>query len=154
MSEDLIDVDTFREQARNWMEANLERRPPGQGGPRLRGVDHKTVEGIAKERALQRKLFDGGFAGISFPKEYGGAGLTLAHERAFNQEAAPFRTPDFGVAGGTTFGVCSRTMLVHGSPEFLSTHIPRILAGEELWVQFFSEPGRIRPRRDPKPRGA
>jgi alkylation response protein AidB-like acyl-CoA dehydrogenase len=48
--------------------------------------------------------------------------------------------PDFGVAGGTTFGVCARTMLAHASPDFLRTHIPKILAGDELWVQFFSEP--------------
>jgi alkylation response protein AidB-like acyl-CoA dehydrogenase len=140
MSEETNGIEAFLEQARAWLEANLERREPGMEGPRPRGADHKTVEGIAKERAIQRKLFEGGYAGISFPKEYGGAGLTLAHERAFNEEAQRYRMPDMGVAGGTTFGVCSRTMLVHASPAFLTRHIPRILAGEELWVQFFSEP--------------
>jgi alkylation response protein AidB-like acyl-CoA dehydrogenase len=140
MADQTIDVETFRAEGRAWMEANLERRPPGSNRPRPRGVDHKTVEGITEQRKIQRKIFDGGYAGISYPKEYGGLGLSFAHERAFNQEARAFVMPDFGVAGGTTFGVCGRTMLVHGSPEFLSRHVPAMLKGEELWVQFFSEP--------------
>ena len=140
MSTDMVSVDEFRGQARAWIEANLEPLPRGESGRMLRGLDHKTVEGIRPERALQKKLFEGGYAGISFPKEYGGRGLTLLHERAFHEEALRFRTPDFGIAGGTTMGVCARTMLAHASPEFLRRHIPKILAGEELWVQFFSEP--------------
>lgn len=135
-----VDVEKFRQEARSWLESNMERRDPARPLVRLRGMDHKTVEGIERERALQRRLYEGGFAGISFPKEYGGRGLSLAHERAFNEEAADFVMPDFGIAGGTTFGVCCRTMLAHASPDFLGRHIPRILAGEELWVQFFSEP--------------
>ena len=48
--------------------------------------------------------------------------------------------PELGSAGVTTMGVCRQTMLAHASPAFLRLHIPKILAGEELWVQFFSEP--------------
>jgi alkylation response protein AidB-like acyl-CoA dehydrogenase len=140
VSTDQVDIETFRREARAWLAANLERRDPKSSGRRLRGVDHKTVEGIAEQRVLQRRLFDGGYAGISYPAEYGGRGLTLEHERVFNEEASEFAVPDFGVAGGTTFGVCARTLLAHASPAFLRTHIPRILAGKELWVQFFSEP--------------
>src|SRR5580658_2100416 len=140
MSNDVTDVETFRHRARAWLEDNLDRRDPAQRTSRMRGVDHKTVEGIAEERKIQRKLYDGGFAGITFPKEYGGLGLTQAHQRAFNEEATGYRTPDFGIAGGTTFGVCCGTLLAHGSPEFLTRHIPKVLAGDELWVQFFSEP--------------
>jgi alkylation response protein AidB-like acyl-CoA dehydrogenase len=145
MTDDVMDIETFRQQARAWLDDNLERRGPQRSGPvrsapRLRGVDHKTIEGIATERAIQRRLYHGGYAGISFPKEYGGRGLTLAHEQAFNEQAQGYLVPDLGVAGATTFGVCARTMLAHASPEFLHRHIPKILAGEELWVQFFSEP--------------
>jgi alkylation response protein AidB-like acyl-CoA dehydrogenase len=136
---DMIGIEAFREQARTWLEANLERRRPGEA-PRIRGTDHKTVEGIRAEREIQRALFEAGYAGIAYPKEYGGSGLTLAHETAFSEEAKDFRMPDLGIAGGTTFGVCARTMLAHASPEFLARHIPKILAGDELWVQFFSEP--------------
>ncbi len=140
MADDVIDIPTFRAQARAWLDTNLEHRGPVRAGPRPRGADHKTVEGIASQRRIQRRLFDAGYAGISYPKEYGGAGLTVAHERAFNEEASHYATPDFGVAGGTTFAICARTMLAHASPAFLGHHIPKILAGEELWVQFFSEP--------------
>jgi alkylation response protein AidB-like acyl-CoA dehydrogenase len=139
VDEDVIDVETFRGQARSWLEDNLERRDAARPMTRLRGVEHKTVEGIAQQRKIQRTIYDGGYAGISIPKHYGGRGLTLAHERAFNDEAEEYVTPDFGVVGRTT-SACSRTMLAHASSDFLKRHIPRILAGEELWVQFFSEP--------------
>jgi alkylation response protein AidB-like acyl-CoA dehydrogenase len=140
VTNDLIDIDAFVAEARTWLAANLQRRDPNQAKPRPRGIDHKTVESIATQRALQRKLYEAGFAGISFPKEYGGRGLTLAHEHAFNREAQAYVTPDLGVAGGTTLGVCARTLVAHASPEFLQQHLPRMLAADELWVQFFSEP--------------
>jgi alkylation response protein AidB-like acyl-CoA dehydrogenase len=137
MTDTMIDVETFREQARAWIHANLEPRRPKAEAP-TRG--DQTLENIGAARALQRKLFDGGFAGISFPAEYGGRGLTAAHERAFRAEAADFVTPDLGVAGGVTFGPIARSMLGHASPEFLQQHIPKILSGEEIWCQFYSEP--------------
>ncbi|HEX5588078.1 MAG TPA: acyl-CoA dehydrogenase family protein [Acidimicrobiia bacterium] len=137
---ELPDLDEYRAQARAWLEANLERRDP-DAPMRLRGTEHRTHETIKPEKAIQRKLYDGGYAGITWPKEYGGQGLPSAYERVFNEEARGFRTPDLGVAGGTTFGICVPTMLQHASPEYLQHHIPKVLAGEELWVQFFSEPG-------------
>ena len=91
-------------------------------------------------RALQRRLFEAGFAGISWPAAYGGQGLSQEHEAAFGEEAVHFVLPDFGIAGGTTFGVCGMTMLAHASSDFLKRHVPRILAGDELVVQFFSDP--------------
>ena len=48
--------------------------------------------------------------------------------------------PNFGIAGGTTFGVCAQVMLAHASDDFKRRHLPRMLAGDELWCQFFSEP--------------
>jgi alkylation response protein AidB-like acyl-CoA dehydrogenase len=134
-------VEEFSARARAWLEDNFDRRPPARaGGANLRGVDLKTVENVKPEREKQRRLYEAGFAGITYPKEYGGQGLTVEHERAFNRVASEFAMPDMGVAGGTTFSVCAKTMLAHASPEFLRRHIPAILAGEELWVQFFSEP--------------
>jgi alkylation response protein AidB-like acyl-CoA dehydrogenase len=140
MTGSTADLADYRDQVRAWLAANLEAKDPSGGPPQAEGA-HRTREGVAVQRAVQRKLFDAGYAGISWPKDYGGQGLSTAHEQAFNEEAAGYRTPDFGVAGGTTFGVCARTMLAHASPAFLTRHIPRVLAGEELWVQFFSEPG-------------
>src|SRR3954447_11925624 len=132
-----IDVDTFREEARTWIQANLARRRDDEGRPVRRD---RTPEEMRIERALQRKLFDGGYAGITYPAEYGGRGLTAAHERAFREEAAGYVTPDLGVAGGVTFGPIGRSLLAHSTPEFLDEHIPKILSGEEIWCQFYSEP--------------
>jgi alkylation response protein AidB-like acyl-CoA dehydrogenase len=135
-----VSVEEFRTRARRWLADNLE--PLGRTRTRaLRGVDNLSREKLPAERAIQRKLYDGGYAGISWPARYGGQGLTAEHEAAFAEEAAAYRTPNFGVLGGTTFGICGPTMLTHASPAFLKAHIPRILAGEELVVQFFSEPG-------------
>jgi alkylation response protein AidB-like acyl-CoA dehydrogenase len=140
MTDAAADVARYRERARAWLAGNLERRLPGEAGHALvRG--HATVASVATQRPIQRKLYDAGYAGISWPSEYGGQGLSSAHERAFNEEAQAFHLPDFGVLAGTTFGICAKTMLVHASPEFLHRHIPAILRGDELWVQFFSEPG-------------
>jgi alkylation response protein AidB-like acyl-CoA dehydrogenase len=131
----MIDVEEFRLAARAWLAENLDRAdavapPPAE----------KTLENIVPERELQRRLFDAGYAGITLPPEYGGQGLTRAHEEAFEQETAGYRMPDFGIAGVTTAGPCLNTMLAHATPEFLARHVPRILSGAALWVQFFSEP--------------
>ncbi len=133
------DVATYRHQAREWLEANLEPRDPRQP-LRVRGAGHRTREEFLSERALQKKVYEAGYAGISWPKEYGGQGLTQDHARAFAEEARSFEMPDLGHAGGTTYGACAQTMLRHASPEFLARHIPRMLAGDELFVQLFSEP--------------
>ena len=136
---DMKPVEDFRQQARTWLSENMERVTVT--GRIMRGLDHVTAESVEPERALQRKLYEAGYAGIAIPAEYGGQGLTPAHESAFLTEANGYRMPAFGVLGGTTFGVCLNTMLVHGTPEFLGRHVPPILAGDRLVVQFFSEPG-------------
>jgi alkylation response protein AidB-like acyl-CoA dehydrogenase len=138
MTDETADVALYRERAREWLAANLERRAAGSSVPLARG--HTTVESVETQRPIQRAMFDAGYAGISWPAEYGGQGLSSAHERAFIEEAQAFHTPDFGVLAGTTFGICAKTMLEHASPEFLRRHIPALLRGDELWVQFFSEP--------------
>src|SRR4051794_20271239 len=141
MTDTLVDIDQFRQEARAWIQANLERRRPMAKSGRGRGVsDAKTADDMAEARALQRKLYDAGYAGITFPVEYGGRGLTAAHERAFREEAAAYVTPDLGVAGNVTIGPIARSILAHASPEFRQRHIPKILSGEELWCQFYSEP--------------
>ncbi|MEU7811122.1 acyl-CoA dehydrogenase family protein [Pseudonocardia sp. NPDC049154] len=126
-------VEEFRAEAREWLPANLDRRGTAVADPH-------TPEHVAEHRAIQRRLFDGGFAGITWPSEHGGRGLTPAHERVFQEEAAGFVTPDFGILSVTTFGSCVPTMIRHATPEFLARHVPRVLRGEELWCQFFSEP--------------
>jgi alkylation response protein AidB-like acyl-CoA dehydrogenase len=134
-------IEEYRKRARRWLDSNLERRSTGGPavGPGLLRSE-KSIEEIAKERALQGKLFEAGYAGISWPVQYGGQGLSAAFERAFREEARPFVLPDLGTVGGATMAVCAPTMLAHASSEFLQRHIPRILAGDEIVAQFFSDP--------------
>jgi len=131
-------LEEYRRQARAWIAANLER----DDGPAVSLTDNvdKSEADIAIQRQVQRALYEAGYAGISWPAACGGQGLPQEYEDAFNAEARGYRLPDFGVAGATSFGVCAKTMLAHGSPAFLSRHIPRMLAGDELFVQFFSDP--------------
>jgi alkylation response protein AidB-like acyl-CoA dehydrogenase len=123
--------------ARAWLDANMPRREAGDGD---RDVDDYTPAVMAANRALQRRLFEGGYAGITWPREYGGQGLPREYESAFLREAAGFALPDFGPLTITTFYVCVPTMLAYASPEFLRRFVPKVLAGEELVCQFFSEP--------------
>ncbi len=138
MAEPTADLEEYRDRARAWLAERLEPRQPDDPA----GADpaHWTPERDQRERAIQRILFDGGYAGIAWPKEYGGQGLTPAHQQVFDEAARDFRVAEFGILGRTTWGICVPTMLAHASPAFLARHVPRVLAGEELWVQFFSEP--------------
>jgi len=136
-----VTLDEYRAQARAWLEANLERRAQGESGgmnPWDGGDD--SVEYFAAQRALQRKVYEAGYAGITWPKEYGGQGLSGEYERACNQEARGYVLPDLGIAGGATLGVCGPTMVAHASPEFLKREVPRMLAGDAIVAQFFSDP--------------
>jgi alkylation response protein AidB-like acyl-CoA dehydrogenase len=110
MTDTLIDIDQFRREARAWIESHLEPRPQAKT---VRVSDAKTDEDIVEARVLQRRLFDAGYAGISYPVECGGRGLTVAHERAFREEAAGYVTPDLGVAGNVTYGPIARSILAH-----------------------------------------
>lgn len=127
-------VEDFRARLRAWLPANLERLD------RVAPGDLHSAEHIAEHRKLQRRLYDGGFAGITWPKRFGGQGLTPAHQAVYAQETRPYVVPDFGILSITTFGACVPTLLDHADEEFLARHVPAVLRGEELWCQFFSEP--------------
>ena len=128
------DVETFRLRARQWLAATMPRLPEGVDNRQLVEQDEMGEEA----RRLQRLLFDGGFAGICFPREYAGLGLTRAHQRAFTQESFPYRMPTlFNVP---TLSILAPTLLDFGTEEQKKRHLPAILRGDELWVQFLSEP--------------
>jgi alkylation response protein AidB-like acyl-CoA dehydrogenase len=115
-------VEAFRKRSRTWIEANL---PPVQDFP-------------VPARQLQATVFDAGFAGIAFPTEYGGAGLTLEHHRVFYDEAtaAGRQLPSLLVS----VGMIGPTLLDHGSHELKLRFLPKLLRGDETWMQLLSEP--------------
>lgn len=128
------DVEAFRLRARAWLADNVARLSEGQTNAHLMLED----ESGERARRLQRTLFDGGFAGICFPTAYGGLGLSRAHQRAFSQESTGYEMPVlFNVP---TLSILAPTLLDFGTEEQKLRHIPAILRGDELWVQFLSEP--------------
>jgi alkylation response protein AidB-like acyl-CoA dehydrogenase len=128
------ELEAYRLRARAWLAETMPRLPEGQDNWQLTQEDEMAV----RARRLQRLLFDGGFAGICYPVEYGGQGLTRAHQRAFTQESMGYQMPTtFNVP---TLTILAPTILDFGTEEQKLRHIPGILAGDELWVQFLSEP--------------
>ena len=124
-------VDEFRARARDWLADNLDSADsaPTDSGD---GQPHRRA------RPIQRRLWDGGFAGIRWPKEYGGLGLTAEHQAAFNDECRPYEMPS--VLNVPTFGILAATLIDYGTHEQKLRHLPAILRGDEQWVQFLSEP--------------
>jgi alkylation response protein AidB-like acyl-CoA dehydrogenase len=116
------DIDDFTARARAWAEQHL----PAEGDETM------------PDRELQALIYDAGFGGIAFPREYGGAGLTLEHQKAFYDRAcAGFRVP-FGYM--VSIGMMAPTLFDHGSELLKTRHLPRILRGDEEWMQLLSEP--------------
>jgi alkylation response protein AidB-like acyl-CoA dehydrogenase len=91
-----------------------------------------------RARELQRTLYDGGFAGICFPREYGGLGLGYEYKKAFDAESVGYETPL--LLNVPSFAICCATILDMGSEEQKRAHIPAALRGDEVLVQLLSEP--------------
>jgi alkylation response protein AidB-like acyl-CoA dehydrogenase len=124
-------VEEFRHRARAWL---------AEAMPRLSGAMPDRLDDNRRqvERVLQRTLWEGGFAGIGFPAEYGGGGLAPEYQRAFSEESLPYDMPvSLNVP---TLGNLAATLVDFGTHEQKARHLPAILRGEELWVQFLSEP--------------
>ena len=133
------DLDSYRSEMRVWLAANLQPRP---AEATLRSAHDITEEEVTEGRALQKRVYEAGYLGITIPKEYGGQGLTDAHQRVWNQEAGGYAVPmPGGIASGVTFGIILPTLLAHGSEEQKRDWIPKMLSAEEIWVQLLSEPG-------------
>ena len=127
-------VEEFRNRARSWLAENMPRRDPEN--PAIRTRDAEDIWERARE--LQKRLWDGGFAGICFPREYGGLGLGYEYKKAFDAESSAYETPL--VLNVPSFGICCATILDMGSEDQKRTHIPAALRGDEVLVQLLSEP--------------
>jgi len=92
---------------------------------------------VARDRSIQRALWDGGFAGITLPVEYGGRGLPDRFDTIFVEEARPYRMP---WAFGVNRNVIIPPMLAHGSEALKRRFIPPMLRGDHIWCQLLSEP--------------
>ena len=107
----------------------------------LRGghTDEEQLAFVQRDREIQRSLFDAGLAGICFPREYGGQGLTPAHQGVLNEELVSYDYPAH--LQTPSISQCAPVILEFGTEEQKKEHLPRILRGDEIWAQFLSEPG-------------
>jgi alkylation response protein AidB-like acyl-CoA dehydrogenase len=90
-------------------------------------------------REWSRKLHEGGYAGLTWPKEYGGTAAPYSYQAIFLEEMARAQAPPhLGVIG---LGMAGPTIMAHGTEEQKARHLEKILSTEEIWCQGFSEPG-------------
>jgi alkylation response protein AidB-like acyl-CoA dehydrogenase len=129
------DLETFRQRARTFIQANL---PPARPGRDRDLDDEEELAEIAHSRVLQRLFFDGGLAGLLFPREYGGQGLTAAHQQVLNEEIVGY---DYPSRMGVTFAPCGALVNEFGGHEMKLRHLPAMFRGEHIWMQLLSEPG-------------
>jgi alkylation response protein AidB-like acyl-CoA dehydrogenase len=127
-----LTVDDFRAGAREWLEANKHDAPRDYGAicpPDL--VEHGL--------AWHRQVYAAGFAGIHWPTEFGGRGLTATHNAAWQYECALAGVPSmFNMVGLVLTG---GAVLKFGTPEQQAAHLAATLSTEHVWCQLFSEPG-------------
>jgi alkylation response protein AidB-like acyl-CoA dehydrogenase len=120
----------FRSEVQAWLEANLT--------DELRGGRYGERRFEAASRDWSRKLYDAGYAGLTWSKEYGGAGAPYSYQAIFLEESAKAEAPQhIGVIG---LGMAGPTIIFHGTEEQKGRYLPKILSAEEIWCQGFSEP--------------
>jgi alkylation response protein AidB-like acyl-CoA dehydrogenase len=121
----------FRAELRAWLEANLPVEKRGGRGGAQRFEDPFV-------REWSRKLFDAGYAGLTWPKEFGGSGAPYSLQAILYEElAAAQAPPHVGVIG---LSMAGPTIIAHGTEEQKARYLKPILAAEEIWCQGFSEP--------------
>jgi alkylation response protein AidB-like acyl-CoA dehydrogenase len=133
-SDEVESIDDFRARARVWL---AEHMPPID--PAAPPAAHRDEERCwQRARELQKHLYEGGFAGICFPREYGGLGLDYEYQKAFDEESFGYEMPL--ILNTPTFTICCATLLDTGSEEQKRQHIAAALRGDEVLVQLLSEP--------------
>lgn len=130
----------FRAEARSWLAAHAV--PKGHPDDFSDGHANENVsdaEHTANCQRWQRTLWDGGWAGIAWPKKFGGRGGKPIEQSIFNQEQSRFgvTTGVFAIA----HGMVGPTLMRHGTPAQQERFLPAMLRGDDVWCQLFSEPG-------------
>jgi alkylation response protein AidB-like acyl-CoA dehydrogenase len=115
---DSPDEATFRGRVRSWLADNL----PAEPG-----------------REWSRKIFDAGFAGLTWPEEYAGRGERYSHQAIALEEFARAGAPNH--MNVIALGMAGPTIMAHGTEEQKQHYLPKMLSAEEIWCQGFSEPG-------------
>jgi alkylation response protein AidB-like acyl-CoA dehydrogenase len=125
--------EAFRGEVRAWLGANL---PPDWQNRPVTEIPRADMYGFG--RVWQRKLHGAGLLGITWPREYGGRGLSWAEELIFHEELVFHKAPPpLNVIG---LGMAGPTIIAYGTEAQKRRHLEKILTGEEIWCQGYSEP--------------
>ena len=121
----------YRDEVRSWLRTNAPRDGDGESAGDMKGF-------VERRRAWQRKLYEAGYVGITWPKEYGGQGLGFMEQLIFNDEMILAHAPDpINVIG---LGMGGPVVIAHGTDEQKKRYLAPLLSAEEIWCQGFSEP--------------
>ena len=126
--------EAFRQELRQWLEANRQYAPTSFSNLASEGDDHWS----ARVR-WHNKLNEGGWVAVNWPKEYGGRGATVMQRLIFREELARLNLSEPSIGMG--IGLLGPTLMHWGTEEQKRKHLPVILAGDEIWCQGYSEPG-------------
>lgn len=129
---DTPEQEEFRAEIKTWLASAMRDIPKGSTIE-----DQHERERVGREWA--HAIFEGGWAGLTWPVEYGGRGLSMVHEAIFQEELALVDAPYPVNSMGIT--LTGNTILAHGTDDQKERYLPRILSAEDIWCQGFSEPG-------------
>jgi len=131
--------EAFRREVQDWLALNLKELPEWWDNPDIPRPEIDSEEYHQFSLWWHRKLYDAGFVGLAWPKEYGGRGATIMEQVVFNEELANHRAP--GPTNGHALGWCGPAILANGTEEQKKRFITKMLSAEELWCTLYSEPG-------------
>ncbi len=142
----------FRAKARDWLDANATLRDGSE-----KAQDHfmaRDADAVARARDWQARKAEAGWAGLTWPRAFGGRDATPIEQVIWNQEEGRYAVPPNAFLIG--IGLVGPTVMVHGTEDQKKAVLPRALTGEDIWCQLFSEPAagsdlagiRTRARRD------
>ena len=124
-------LDAFRSRARAWLESHI----PAAAAP---------LDGPESRRFVldwQKRQYEGGWAGLTWPKEYGGRAMSVAEQIIWFEEYTRAEAPSTHNASFVGLNHAGPTLIACGTEEQKAFHLPKILSGEAIWCQGFSEPG-------------
>jgi len=126
--------ESFRAEFRAWLEKN----PPDHQDDDLDFFAEDEAQ-WHRRVAWYKKLASGGWTGIDWPREYGGRGASILQTIVYHQELARIHAPLPYIGSG--LGLIGPTLMHWGTEEQKKRHLPRVLKGDEIWCQGYSEPG-------------
>jgi alkylation response protein AidB-like acyl-CoA dehydrogenase len=132
--DDTPEQTAYRARVRAWLEQHKAEAPVLEGPGALEDED----EIVRARRAWQGRLAEGGLAGVTWPKEYGGQGLGPIEQVICGQEIARAKVP--GILDSIGVGMLGPTIIAHGADEQKTRYLGPMLHGDEVWCQLFSEP--------------